>query len=307
MAPSFDPDEAGKKADELIAAGKTSSDDIAPDDIDVDGLDESDEDAPGDKGKEENFKHKYEVLQGKYNTEIPRLQAELSAALIEKERLANRGVDDPIKKAVDTKVDELEEEIKGLQEEYPNLFKGFDALITKRVNESLRPLQSTVDTVVESSARSEHQKYLDSLDRDMPAWRDINKSPEFKEWLNIKDRYSGVERLGLLSNAYRAFNVTLTKAFFEDFANEKGIKLEGNSAPNVEVHARKREDSFDITPSGAPSNAAPKGNKTGGVTREDIQTLYKDRATGRFVGTEEDFLKAEAKIFKAMQEGRVRN
>jgi hypothetical protein len=306
---TFDPDEAGKRADELIASGKTATD-VAPEDLDIDGLNATggeNDDASGG----EDFEHKYNVLQGKYNAEVTRLQEALSSALLERERLAARPTTDPVRAAVESKTGELEERIALLQAEYPNMFIGIDALITQKVTESIKPVQSAVENVAATTAKTERERYLETLDRSLPKWREVNRSPEFMEWLKQADRYTSVEKRSLLGQAYNSFNVETTKAFFEDFAKEKGLDLgvaaSVDATPAMETHLLKREASFDISPTPAPGGAKPGGGKpTGIIQRADIETFYKDRAMGRFSGTEEEAVKTEARILRAVQEGRVR-
>jgi hypothetical protein len=304
-------EDAGKRADELIAAGKTGSDDLTPDDLDLEALSDS-EDQDQEDPDSEAWKHKYSVLQGKYNAEIGRLQDALSTTLLEKERLAARGTGDPIKEAVDRKVSDLEEQIAYIKEEYPNMFEGISALIDQKVSagiaEGLKPLATTVASVSAGQVRSDQEKYFESLDNDIGGWREINKSPKFLQWLQEADRYTGASRHELLSRAYNSMNVASTKAFFEDFAKESGmeITIDTEKPPKMEVHARKSESSFDISPTSTSGRVDPKPPKGNLVLRADIETFYKDRAMGRFAGTEEDAAKTEARILKAVQEGNVR-
>lgn len=319
MAPSFDPDKAGEAADKIIT-GNTGSDpgggdpDLTPDDIDVaaltnDGAGEDDDPAAGVTSKEGDFEHKYNVLQGKYNAEIGRLQDALSTALLEKERMASRPETDPVRAMVDQRAADIEADITALQDEYPNLFRGLDALLTKKLTESLQPVRAEVANVAAVSAKTERERYLDALDTALAGWRDINVMADFKAWLELPDRYTGAPKKALLGQAYNSFNVESTKAFFEDFAREKGIELKPGATTATTAKpgqtAPKRGGSFDIAPTttGAPLNQQ---NQQGPVSRADIEQFYKDRAMGRFAGTEEDAVKYEAKIMKAVQDGKVR-
>ena len=306
---NFNPDAVGSEADKLIAKAAEGSD-INPEDLEL-GNDLPEDDPPPDGGDPEDFEHKYKVLQGKYNAEVGRLTEALSSALMDKERLSSRPPSDPARQAVEGRVDELEDKIKYIREEYPNLADGIDALMDRKLNAALdaklRPLQTSVASVTAGQVRSDREKYFEDLDRTLKGWRDINKSPKFLKWLEEEDRYTGQPRAALIRGAFDSFNTKATMAFFEDFAKESGmdIVLEGG-APQMEVHKKKSEDRFDITPNTGGGRIDPKGQKGNFVSRDEIETFYKDRAMGRFAGTEEEAAKIEGRLLKAVQEGRVR-
>lgn len=296
----FDPDDAGKRADELLEKiyADTKDDDSARANDDED-IEDNDTDNESDGGGED-WEAKFKTLQGKYNAEIPRLTEELKAVHAEKARLEAAKAPKGLQDAISDKVSEIEERITMMQKEYPVVFDGIDALVKKRVSETIRPTEEKVNNLASHAQTTDQARFEEMLDKEVPEWRKINNDPKFKKWLGETDRYTGASKLDLLRGAFYNRNLNSTKAFFDDFTgNASGMRMER--------HERRSEDTFDDiappTSGGAPVTGKPKGRY---VTREEINQFYKDRAAGTWRGTEEEAKKMEANFFNAVKENRIR-
>lgn len=247
----------------------------------------------------EDFKHKYDVLQGKYNAEIGRMNKMLSDTMLEKEQLAaqlggqppNAAPANPFSDAVD----DTDQTIEFLKAQYPDAYPGIEALIAKKAAEVLKPV---TDNVNRAAAEIKGERYTRELDSKMPNWRDVNNSPEFAAWLKTIDRYTGATKYALLDNAYKQGDSARTLAFFEDFVNT-------HQPPPPQSPPPRQYADTDAYPSNSGS-PTPSTQEKGIVNRSDIDRFYKDRAQGRFIGTEEDVARIESRFFRAIKEGKVR-
>jgi hypothetical protein len=257
----------------------------------------------------DSFEHKYNVLQGKYNKEMGRMNTMLSSVLTEKEQLqaqlnaapasANPFSDDTVIAG--------DQDIEFLKAQYPDAYPGIEALVAKRTAEIVKPVADTVATTAATTARIDGDRYFETLDSKIKDWRTINNSPEFIEWLNARDRYTGATKHQLLRDAFYKRDVERSASFFDDYIKETAAVPppgQNPAAPTPPVQFRQFVDT-DAYPnnSGSPT---PSISEKGIVHRSDIDRFYKDRATGRFIGTEEDAAKIESRFFRAIKEGKVR-
>ncbi len=302
-----------KQVEEMLSEADKLQEEVVNDqDIDgyLDGLDEEDENNQDVDINDQDYKHKYEVLQGKYNTELGRANDMLSKTLTDNERLKLALGVSSTDSSDEHFSDDLEPEITTIKKEYPSLAKGIEALAKRVVADSMK---ETINTVNANTELGRRETYVSKLDSVVPDWRTINDDPDFIKWLQTKEKYTGVTKHQLLMNAWNTFNTDATKAFFEDYKKEIG--LEDNSDidnDNEDSTFRdkpknkkvKNEDiALDNSSDSIPKNATSKKNI---ISQAEISKFYRDRAMGKFSGTEEEAAKLEAKILRAVQEGRVR-
>ena len=260
----------------------------------------------------DDFKHKYDVLQGKYNTEIGRMNTMLSAVMTEKEALKAKLETAPVA-PVNVFSDNLdiddEDDIEFLKAQYPEVFKGIEALAKKKAAEILGPAVDGIAKATSTAAAIESDRYFRELDGKVKNWRVVNVDPAFENWLDTPDRYTGIDKRSLIRDAFSKRDSARTIAFFEDFA-----KLSGSAPPNPSPNPSQDPPDpaqshlhadTDIYPSNAGS-PAPSTREKGIVLRSDIDRFYKDRAQGRFAGTEDEAARVEARFFRAVKEGKVR-
>lgn len=259
--------------------------DEEPDNDDVDDLDEG------------GFEHKYNTLQGKYNSEIGRMNDMLSRVLQENADLRGQLTDGGGKKPetfTDT-TDNFDNDIQAFQADYPNLFKGIVATVRREVTNTIKPIEQKVEETNKSIGTMSTNTVFSTLDSTIPRWREVNRDQDFIQWLQVPDRYSGTTKQQLLLASVANGDAGRASMFFKDYAAEKKIDLVGDML---------REETFAPNSSGNPN---PSGRRGGAeITREDIAKFYRERANGSYAGTDEDAAKFEAKIMRAAREGKVR-
>jgi hypothetical protein len=154
------------------------------------------------------------------------------------------------------------------------------------------------------------------LDAEIPNWPQINTSPEFKNWLRLRDIYSGTVRQDLLNDAFRASDASRVLQFFRGFLNEEAAV--GNtkflSGQEPALNAPPRNDpAIALNTLTAPGHAKPAvGTPPNApaepifITRGQIQQFYNNVRKGVYVGREQDYHNDQAFIMECQRLGRIK-
>jgi len=290
---------------------------------------------PAEPKKKEDFKHKYNVLKGKYDKEVPRAHSEVREAkdraiVLEDEaarlraRVAELEVAKPKEEVKEQKPITLEElekdpEIAYAKENFPDVYKAFakmfKAVGTGSVDTALKgrveKIEAEVKNVAESTARTSMQTFHGYLDDNVEGWREVNRDPKFKEWLSAEDRYTGKPKMALIQDAIGRLDGPTVSAFFEDFAKENTIPREEpvvdtentlEPKPNAEPVRPKNI----VPPKGKPPVPPKRPDAENIITTEYITDFYDKVRRGSYVGREDEKRSEEKKIEQAVVEGKVK-
>jgi hypothetical protein len=263
-----------------------------------------DADSDSDSG-DEGWEHKYKVLQGKYNAEVPRLQKDLKNITKEKEQLLNRlSVLEQVvsnmnsnvqpnapQKTSESEVEEEDEELKTLQEAYPEVYNSVVKLLDKKVKQEIAP---KLDTISKDTFAAKLSSYV-------PNWEVLNTDPDFVSWLQEVDPLSGYTRHQLLLTAYQNQDVTKVANFFKVYENTVQ-KNQLEETPTVENTPIVSEASRNVAPT--HREKATSGNISKKIFKQsEIEDFYKKASLGKIKG--EAKTKQEAAIVQAVMEGRI--
>lgn len=238
----------------------------------VEGLFEQDDRADDDT-EASVWKHKYEVLKGKYDAEVPRLHEEIQRLTEERDLapVAHQPADNGDAVAFLSKVrDEYGDEIADV----------FDAQ-----HRQLELLKDQVSSVTRYQQHGAQDRFERTLEERVPGWRETNRDPRFLEWLTSRDQFSGVVRHNLLLDAAKRRDVERVTTFFNAYRRAKGGDGAGTS--------QKRK------PSVSPGNSRASASGTAGKkqwTPESIARFYRDASIGRI--KREDATRIEAEIMR---------
>jgi hypothetical protein len=295
---------------------------------------------------DDQAEHRYRVLQGKYNAEVPRLQQQnrelqqnfqamqnqLSATqallasigqqpqapnlpqpsappqLVTPKEVTEFGADlyDFVKRAAQEVVGP---QVHSLEERFRPVAQTVQQL-APAVQQNREDQQRTAQEVA-------HEKMCNGLDELAPGWETINTSPEFQAWLDTVDPYAGAKRGAMLAQAYGNGNVTRVAAFFTGFQNEHAaVAPTGQQAQQT-----AQGNPPAATPTVALASLAAPGTGVGGpsaagtppesgqprvYTQAEIGAFYRDVARGVYRGRDADKVAIERDIFAAQKSGRVR-
>lgn len=238
-----------------------------------------------DEFEEEKWKHKYSVLQGKYNAEVPRLQQEVKklqeekAYLLTKVELLEKALNE--QKAQPQVVEDQEEDsdIKTLKEDFPEIYNAIKKLLSKTVPPEVRNLTEEVK-------KQKMDNFYTSLKSLVPNWEEINVDEGFLKWLKEPEGFTGKTKHELLLEAYDQFDVNRVAAFFKAYISETS-----NSKPQ-QTHVAPQSRSL----------STPSVNKR--IYRQSqIEEFYRKKALGKIPAMEAE--RFEKEILSAMREGRI--
>jgi hypothetical protein len=178
------------------------------------------------------------------------------------------------------------------------------AQLRAQVESLSRGMQATTQ-MTSAQARD---KMLDILNEKIPTWRDINNDPNFLAWLRLPDAFSGAIRHDLLKAAYDQNNAARVSAFFQGFLAEEAAVEPANPAPPARPGAAPARVPLETlaAPGRAKSAAASAPAEKPIITRAQVAAFYADVAAGKYRGREQEKNQAEAEIFLATNEGRLR-
>jgi len=247
----------GEKADELLAGGETPAVPEAEDVI----VDNPSEDIPAEvKPKPEptkaeplpednqNWKHKYDVLQGMFNAkdgEIKSLQqgmqnlqnlvnhqAEQLSAFQHRQSEAPAAENVPVIDATKIKKIDLDS-VAGYGDEIVYMAEGMNAQadliqsLMSRLKNQDAPAQNNprMDRLESMVFESAQEKFYKSLDSEVPKWREVTVSPEFQGWILGVDPRSGYEWKQMYDFAVQNLRAPQAASIIREFGVATGIEV----------------------------------------------------------------------------------
>lgn len=269
--------------------------------------------APADG--DESWEHKYKSMHGRYlrsqeqirtlSDQITNLQsviATMQAAPQQQATLPDIDIEKLItpEEAADYGEDLLKVIGKKAREEVAPIIKGYQAKIAE--------LEQKLNGVSGAVQQTSHEKLLSKLDENLPQWRDLNTNEDFLAWLRLPDPYSGAIRHDMLKAAYAQGNPSRVLAFFKGFLAEEAAVAPAGQEPDAQVTKVPKVPLQNLAAPGraktAASASAPAEKPI--ITRAQIAAFYADLANGKYRGRDAEKNKAEAMIFEAQRDGRIR-
>jgi hypothetical protein len=285
--------------------------------------------------KPEDFEHKYKVLKGKYDKELPDERkkakeirdraiiledenAKLRQQLLERQsqQVTDLRQTASPKPTVEAVIKELETDpdTEYIRTQFPDVWKVnrkmFEKLATVtsgnqgggEIEDRIKKIETTVKDVstrIEQTVQSEFDRYLDE---NVQGWRTVNVDPKFEEWLQDSDRYTGVPKITLIRDAIKRADGPTVANFFIDFAKENQPAPGVNPSPSPQ----KPQVVQNITPPKPRTVATPPPPEAETITQDSIGQFYERKRKGFYIGREAEALAEEKKIEKAVAEGRVK-
>ena len=172
----------------------------------------------------------------------------------------------------------------------------------------MQSLEQKVTGTVSTIAKSAKQMMLDGLDRALPDWRQINLTPEFKQWLALQDPLFGVSRNSALQQAYAQNDTARVLAFFKGFVSELAATTPDQAVVDPPAPAPAKPSLETLAaPGRARTSAQPNAPAEKQIiTTADIDAFYDAVRRGLYNGREAEKEALEQELFAAQREGRVR-
>ena len=259
------------------------------------------------KEDQDDFKQKYFVLKGKYDAEVPRLQHELS----ELRKTVTEIQDNKPKPVVEDKSDTTDDllndpDLRFLSDEYPDVFKAliaFQKRATKKVDTfDSSVLEKKIERLEQATAKTKEERFSDDLNKMAPDWATINDNPRFIDWLNEMDDLTGYTRLQLATVAQNNLDGSRVAAFYNTFKKSNGLVEKKDDSGDKN---QRKDMSKYVAPNTTKRATVDKIDEPEIITRDFINKFYSDARKGAFNGRDDAYNKIEAKIEKALLEGRI--
>jgi len=272
----------------------------------------------------EDFEHKFKVLQGKYNKEIKegkdkvretsdRLlfledeRSKLLGQLVDLTGKVTKGKDgEPVDTPSSVDLESLPE-TQYIKTEFPDVWKAMKVVMAhsaKDTQKKFDDVEKKIETSTKASDTTSWNTFNQYLDTNVEGWRDVNVDPEFKEWLKVPEKYSGITKLELINRDISSRDGISVAKYFKDFATEKAVIVEtppkgGPTPPPVAPPQGG-------LPKSKPGSPPPKRPATPeNLTTEHITDFYEKLQRGHFIGREAEAAAEEKRIEKAVSEKRV--
>ena len=262
---------------------------------------------PAPQPEEETFRQRYNVLQHKYNAEVPRLHAQLREAVAnitqltaEVQRLQQATAQQP------TSVPQDEEDTERFGED---LMAAIDRRATAlaqqmlqsrdgEITQYIRSLEAKLENVGERVVQTDQERFYAALAQRVPQWESINGNQAWLAWLSEVDPVYGQPRQAALDAAANALDANRVAAIFNAF-NE--LTSKPVDAKAKETARKQLERQIAPQPASASASSQAAGEHW---TQADYERAY-DPRIHRQVGPEKA-AQMMAEADKALAEGRVR-
>lgn len=259
--------------------------------------------APSDEPKPANqdefyWQHRFKVLQGKYDKELPALRqeneelkrkaaaSEARAKELEKQSPAadNSGVsDEQLAQFKQAFGEDLVTFVEQMIHQQSPAQEGGSA-------EQSREMQERLDRLEADKQQDAQARFWMGLEQAVPNFREVNADPAFHQFLASYDPNTGAQRQQMLAEAQQQLDPKGVADVFQLYLTQAG-KPESRTIPDEQVEPRTTR-----------ATDAPQGKHQ--WTRAEIGQFYKDKNSGRYSAEEAERL--EADMFAAQAEGRVR-
>jgi len=240
--------------------------------------------------QEESWEHRFKVLQGKYNAEVPRfahenkdLKSRLQSLEEQLDEMKNAKPPELL-----VKPEEIEQYGEGLIDVARRVAReelaSKDAIISK--------LRSEIDSVKSVQSRVVQDSFFRSLTEMVPDWEALNDDTNFLNWWDEVDDLTGETRQALLGRAEQSRDPVRAAKFFNTY-KKMSQTWAAKSAASLEQQ---------IVP---PTNQAPSTPQSKKIwTRAEITNFYNRVRRGSI--SDADAVAIEADIASASVEGRIR-
>lgn len=238
----------------------------------------------------DSYEHRFKVLQGKYNSEVPRLSAENKELKQTLKSLQDQLDELKVAKSAEplVKPEEIEEYGEGLIDVARRIAR--EELTAK--DAKIKKLEDKIDALEGHTTKTAERDFYSVLSVKVPDWEKINADKAFHKWLDTVDELTGFRRQDLLSEAEKGRDAERVAKFFNAFKKTSKKQVEDT---NLALETQ-------VSPNNTKTPNTPTGKKI--WTRAEISEFYKRLRSGRV--SDKDAVAIESDIHAASIEGRVR-
>lgn len=251
-----------------------------------------------------DFEHKYNVLKGKYEAEVPRLHQELADLKAElksfkdaKDEQRSKEEDDGILAALK---EELGEEAVGpLSKVVESRARKIAAEETQGLRESLSRLESTLASDRTDRVAQSESQFFDILDSRLPEWEKVYHDQDFVDW-SMSHAENGVSFNAIIDKSFDkqrgVFNAGRVLQVFQKYLDRKGASQQ--AADPLEEQ---------VIPSSRKGSGQTQTTQARIWKKSEVDDFIRKVQAGKYRGKEADKDRIHNEILVALREGRVRS
>ena len=249
---------------------------------------------PEEAKPESYWENRFNVLQGKYNAEVPALQQkvhDLESQVQQRDRQIEELKTAQSQSSSDTS-GIPEEQLEKFKDEFGEDLVDFVKRMTSRDtghNPKVDELERKVSQFEQEKRQNAEATFWTALKDLVPNYLTLNNDPAFHQFLAGFDPQTGKQRQQTLSEAQQALDAGQVAGVFKAFIDQS----QQPQKPQIP------EDQID--PQTSRATETPQGQTM--WTRAQISQFYRDKTQGKYGRDEAQRL--EADIFRAQKEGRI--
>lgn len=302
--------EKGKRADEIREQSYPANPETETENEDPGNTEKKPEPKAQDKpapeaSKEDSpeyLRQRLRVLQGKYESEVPRLHADNRKMQEQVTELESKLQNTQAEASPDYSEFFSEDEMEQFGEDTLKVvYRVSDQLARKHAGVASEKVESHVKRTQEQSDQERHGRLMGDLAARVPEWEQINEDPAFHEWLSQSTQIetdqgvASVQRQELLNRRHHSYNSQGVIKIFQDFQESRG----GHAPDPLE---RKNLPSSAVT----PDSTRPPGGEKRMFSRQEVKDFYAAKRRNEFKRDPEKGRALEREIDEAAAEGRIR-
>jgi len=260
--------------------------------------------------KQDDWQQKYRSLQGMYNADVPRLNAEnrdLSSRVSQLEGLLSSMQEPTQQTPVQSEKLITDDDVKEYGDSIAVMRKAAREEVAQEIaqlRQQVGQLQGVLPQVQQVQAQQKktgEQTFWSTIASEVPNWNDINNDPDFQSWLLAIDPLTGISRQTYLEDAQKNLDASRVVNFFRTWEGENG---KTNTA-QVDRTAQQSQLQKQVAPGRSRNNGVKASGQNRTYTPNDIQEFYADVRKGKYKGRDDERGRIERDIFAAQQEGRI--
>ena len=260
--------------------------------------------------KQDDWQQKYRSLQGMYNADVPRLNAEnrdLSSRVSQLEGLLSTMQEPAQQTPVQSEKLITDDDVKEYGDSIAVMRKAAREEVAQEIaqlRQQVGQLQGVLPQVQQVQAqqkKSGEQTFWSTIASEVPNWNDINNDPDFQSWLLAIDPLTGISRQTYLEDAQKNLDASRVVNFFRTWEGETG---KTNTA-QVDRSAQQSQLQKQVAPGRSRNNGVKASGQNRTYTQNDIKEFYADVRKGKYKGRDDERGRIERDIFAAQQEGRI--
>lgn len=260
--------------------------------------------------KQDDWQQKYRSLQGMYNADVPRLNAEnrdLSSRVSQLEGLLSSMNEPAQQTPVQSEKLITDDDVKEYGDSIAVMRKAAREEVAQEIaqlRQQVGQLQGVLPQVQQVQAqqkKSGEQTFWGTIASEVPNWSDINNDPDFQSWLLEIDPLTGISRQTYLEDAQKNLDANRVVTFFRTWEGANGT----TNTAHVDRTTQQSQLQKQVAPGRSRNNGVKASGQNRTYTPNDIQEFYSDVRKGKYKGRDDERGRIERDIFAAQQEGRI--